>query len=59
LPGIAFLPDYAFEEERGAGERKWIPLQGDHSEFYIQLIYRKDRWLSPAFGAFIQQMKQQ
>lgn len=57
--GAAFLPGYAVEEERQTGELKAIPLIGNHSEFYIQLIYRKERWISPAFNTFIQQMKQQ
>lgn len=55
--GTAFLPGYAIVDECRAGEIKGIPLDGNEGQFYIQLIYRKDRWISSAFGAFIEQMR--
>lgn len=56
--GTAFLPGYAIVEESRAGAIKGIPLAGNQGQFYIQLIYRKDRWVSSAFGTFIEQMKE-
>lgn len=56
--GIAFLPRYAIEEELESGRLAGIPLHGGQDNFYIQLIYRRDRRLSPAFHDFIEQMKQ-
>lgn len=52
--GIGFLPGYTIAEEVRQGELKAIPLSGDGGiGFSIQLIYRKDRWLSPALRRFV------
>jgi DNA-binding transcriptional LysR family regulator len=57
--GTAFLPRYAVEEELRTGVLAGIPLAGEAERFYIQLIYRKERRLSPAFTDFIAHMRQQ
>lgn len=57
--GTAFLPHYAVEEELHSGSLRGIPLSGAQEKFYIQLIYRKDRRFSPAFGDFIAEMQRQ
>ncbi|WP_379158063.1 LysR family transcriptional regulator [Paenibacillus sp. sgz5001063] len=57
--GIAFLPRYAIEEELLSGVLRGIPLSGKQDEFYIQLIYRNGRRLSPAFEHFIAEICQQ
>ncbi|OKP76789.1 hypothetical protein A3842_17415 [Paenibacillus sp. P3E] len=56
--GTAFLPRYAIEEELNTGVLTGIPLTGKQEKFYIQLIYRKERMLSPAFEHFIAEMRQ-
>ncbi|ULO07272.1 LysR family transcriptional regulator [Paenibacillus sp. 19GGS1-52] len=56
--GTAFLPGYAIEEERRQGSISAIPIVGDTKGFYIQLIYRKDRVLPPAYNDFIKQMQE-
>ncbi|OKP95586.1 LysR family transcriptional regulator [Paenibacillus sp. P46E] len=55
--GTAFLPRYAIEEELSTGVLTGIPLTGKQEKFYIQLIYRKERKLSPAFEHFIAEMQ--
>ncbi|MFE4712853.1 LysR family transcriptional regulator [Paenibacillus sp. NPDC056722] len=56
--GTAFLPGYAIEEERQAGSLAAVPLAGGHKSFSIQLIYPKERWLSPAFRDFIKGLQE-
>ncbi|OKP87154.1 LysR family transcriptional regulator [Paenibacillus sp. P32E] len=56
--GTAFLPRYAIEEELNTGVLTGIPLTGKQEKFYIQLIYRKERMLSPVFEHFIAEMRQ-
>jgi DNA-binding transcriptional LysR family regulator len=56
--GTAFLPRYAAREELDSGTLTGIPLAGEQEKFYIQLIYRKERGLSAAFGDFIAAMQQ-
>ncbi|MNC32819.1 HTH-type transcriptional regulator GltR [compost metagenome] len=57
--GTAFLPRYAIEEELRTGALTGIPMSGEQEAFYIQLIYRKERKLSPAFEHFIAEMRKQ
>lgn len=56
--GTGFLPRYAVEEELRTGALTGIPLRGQMDPFYIQLIYRKELHLSPAFTQFIAELKQ-
>ena len=56
--GTAFLPRYAVEEELRSGALSGIPLSGEPESFYIQLIYRKELRLAPAFTDFIACMRQ-
>lgn len=51
--GTGFLPRYAVEEELRTGALTGIPLKGQREPFHIQLIYRKELYLSPAFMEFI------
>ncbi|NGM85051.1 LysR family transcriptional regulator [Paenibacillus sp. 7124] len=56
--GIAFLPGYTVLEELEREELKAIPVaEGGGWGFQIQLIYRKDRWLSASFERFIEMMR--
>ncbi|MEK5035098.1 LysR family transcriptional regulator [Paenibacillus sp. FSL R7-0302] len=57
--GTGFLPRYAVEEELRTGALTGIPLAGQKENFYIQLIYRKEQQLSPAFTDFIALMQEQ
>ncbi|WP_249901684.1 LysR family transcriptional regulator [Paenibacillus sp. PK3_47] len=57
--GTAFLPRYAVEEELLSGTLIGRPLAGGQEKFYIQLIYRKDRRISPALADFIACMERQ
>ncbi|AIQ10879.1 LysR family transcriptional regulator [Paenibacillus durus] len=56
--GVAFLPGYTVLEELRRGELRAIPVSEDGGKgFFIQLIYRKDRWLSASFKRFIEMMQ--
>lgn len=57
--GTAYLPQYAVEEELRSGSLRGIPLSGSQEEFFIQLIYRKDRKRSASFEEFIAEMQKQ
>ncbi|MFS1513716.1 LysR family transcriptional regulator [Chengkuizengella sp. SCS-71B] len=55
--GIAFLPYFAVEdniEDRGL---KMIPFVNPNLNFYSQLIYRKDKWISKASQKFVDLQK--
>ncbi|WP_151735617.1 LysR family transcriptional regulator ['Paenibacillus yunnanensis' Narsing Rao et al. 2020] len=54
--GAAFLPRYAVEEELASGSLTGIPFASGRENFYIQLIYRKERKLTRALSAFIAEM---
>lgn len=56
--GAAFLPRYAVEEELNSGSLLGKSLAGEQEKFYIQLIYRKDRRISPALADFVACMQQ-
>lgn len=51
--GICLLPQIAVEEEMNTG--KLIPLNWSGPEFSIvsQVLYHKNKWVSPALQAFI------
>lgn len=50
--GIAVLPEMAVRQELEQG--KLVTLQWEALHMYIQLIWHKNTWLSPALEAFIQ-----
>ncbi|MNB72171.1 HTH-type transcriptional regulator GltR [compost metagenome] len=56
--GVAYLPGYTIKDEVEKGELKAVPLaDGGGLGFQIQLVYRKDRWLSPSQRRFIETME--
>ncbi|NDI33847.1 LysR family transcriptional regulator [Chengkuizengella sediminis] len=55
--GIAFLPHFAIEENIEERRLKMIPFINHDLNFYSQLIYRKDKWISKASQKFIDLQK--
>ncbi|MDP5272962.1 LysR family transcriptional regulator [Chengkuizengella axinellae] len=51
--GIAFLPQFAVEENIEDKGYKSIPFLNDNFNFYSQLLYKKDKWISKASQKFI------
>ena len=46
--GISFLPDYATEDAVRSGRIVHLPVRGIEIEVWKQLLYHRDKWISPA-----------
>ena len=51
--GITLLPRMAVEEELSRGELTDLQWQGPDFDTNIQVVYHKDKWISPALSAFL------
>jgi DNA-binding transcriptional LysR family regulator len=56
--GISVLPEIAVQQEIEAGQLKDLGWTGPDFNIYTQMIYHKNKWLSPALTAFIQLTKE-
>jgi len=56
--GLAFLPQMAVEAELANGQLASIPWEDLKFNIFTQIVYRKDKWLSPALSALIQLSKE-
>lgn len=52
--GIAFLPEIVAEAEVERGELVALPWQIQDLHVYTQMVWHKDRWISPIMLAFIE-----
>ena len=52
--GIGFLPDYATEEAVAQGRVVRLDAEGFCPELWEQILYHKEKWLTPAIQAVIQ-----
>ncbi|MBT2216293.1 LysR family transcriptional regulator [Virgibacillus dakarensis] len=52
--GIAFLPEIAVKAEQERGELVSLPWEMPNLQVATQMLYHKDKWLSPAIKAFIE-----
>ncbi|GIP17883.1 LysR family transcriptional regulator [Paenibacillus montaniterrae] len=52
--GIAFLPEIVVEAEIARGELIALPWQIQDLHVYTQMLWHKDKWLSPIISAFIE-----
>ncbi len=52
--GISVLPQFSVEQEISIGELKDLNWNGPDFNIYTQMIYHKDKWLSPTLSTFIQ-----
>ena len=51
--GISFLPDYVTEEDVRAGRLVRLETEDFHVTVWKQILYRRDKWLSPPMKALI------
>ena len=54
--GISFLPDYVTEEAVRQGKIVRLDLDGFHPELWKQLLYRRDKWVSPPMQAALTEL---
>ena len=52
--GIGFLPDYATEEAVAQGRVVRLDADGFRPELWKQILYHREKWLTPAMQAVIQ-----
>jgi DNA-binding transcriptional LysR family regulator len=52
--GISILPKIAVQQEIEAGQLKDLGWTGPDFNIYTQMIYHKNKWLSPAMTALVQ-----
>lgn len=57
--GISYLPDYVTEEAVRAGKLVRLDLEGFQPELWKQLLYRKDKWVSPPMQAVLDELSKQ
>lgn len=51
--GISFLPDYVTEEAAARGTLVRLDAEGFRPELWKQLLYHREKWLSPAMRTII------
>ena len=51
--GVAFLPDYVTQAAVDAGTLKRLAVPGYEPDLWKQLLYRRDKWVSPQMQAVI------
>lgn len=56
--GMSFLPDYVTQHAVEAGTVVRLQAEGFQPELWKQLLYHRDKWLSPPLQAVIDHLKQ-
>ena len=56
--GISFLPDYVTAEAVHRGTVKLLELEDFRPDLWKQLLYHREKWLSPAMQAAIRILTQ-
>ena len=51
---FSFLPDYITEEAAERGHIKRLNLEGFQPDLWKQILYHRDKWISPSMDAVIQ-----
>lgn len=55
--GVSFLPEYAVKESVTKNELSIIDVEDCFMQFWSQLFYHKDKWLTPQMKSFIELIK--
>ena len=50
---LGFLPDYVTARAQAAGQIRWLPVEGLEIRLWKQLLYHKDKWVSPPIQAVL------
>ena len=56
--GISFLPDYVTEAAAHRGTVKLLDMEGFQPDLWKQLLYHREKWVSPAMQAVVQVLTQ-
>lgn len=51
--GISFLPDYATADAVASGKLRYLPVDDFQVEIWEQMLYHRDKWVSPQMQAVI------
>lgn len=54
--GMSFLPDYVTEQAVAEGKLVRLTAEGFAPELWKQLLYRRDKWISPPMDAVLKHM---
>ena len=52
--GISFLPDYVTGEGVRLGRLRYLPVKGFEIEIWKQLLYHRDKWVTPQLESVLQ-----
>lgn len=55
--GISFLPRYVVQKYIDAGQLSILPVDGPKIQMWSQLIYHKNKWVSPQLQTFLELME--
>ena len=51
--GISFLPEYVTRKSHGEDKVEYLDVEGFDTEIWRQLIYHKNKWVSPSMKKVI------
>ena len=55
--GISFLPRYVVQKYIDAGQLSILPVDGLKIQMWSQLVYHKNKWVSPQLQTFLELME--
>ena len=57
ISSLSFLPDYATRQFIQEGRLRFVEVNDFDIEIWAQLLYHRDKWISPQMQAFIDFMQ--
>ena len=55
--GIGLLPYFTLKKELDSGRISLIQVSGYRIQLWVQVIYNRNRWISPAVKAFLRELE--
>ena len=55
--GIGLLPYFTLKKELDSGRIALIQVSGYRIQLWVQVIYNRNRWISPAVKAFLRELE--